>query len=70
MQRCCKLQGTFATDSKMQVLEYSLMYSPPSDNHSKWWLWVSSDDYVTTPLKPTPKIPRLVFTKQTLQAES
>lgn len=54
MQRCFKLQRTFATGSKMQVLQpLQVMIMG-----------------VTIPVKPTPKIPRLVSTKQTLQVES
>lgn len=58
MQSCFKLQGTFATDSKIQVLEYSLYKALLVTT-------IQSDDYgsVTTLVKPAPKIPRLTSTK-------
>lgn len=64
-KRRYKLQGTFATDSKMQVLEHSIYIALPVTT-------TQSDDYgsVTTPVKTTPKIPALASTKQTLQVES
>lgn len=65
VKRRYKLQGTFASDSKMQVLEYSIYIALPVTT-------TQSDDYgsVTTPVKTTPKIPTLASTKQTLQVEN
>lgn len=63
--RSCRMQGTFASDSKMQVLKYS-RYSPPSDNHSEWRLRVCH----YCPVKLSLKIPKLVSAKLTLEVES